>query len=41
MVRNTEGLNELIERTRDIPMSPEPQHREPQRDSRGGRARGC
>jgi hypothetical protein len=23
MVRNTEGLNELIERTRDIPMSPE------------------
>jgi hypothetical protein len=23
MVRNTEGPNELIERTRDIPMSPE------------------
>jgi hypothetical protein len=23
MVRNTEGLNELIERTRDTPMSPE------------------
>jgi hypothetical protein len=49
MVRNTEDLNDLIQRTRD-PVSRErlplvrlrqSQHREPQRDARGDRARGC